>query len=213
MYYIAADLTSEDGSKMARRPLYACYAESKDGLRWEKPELGLFEFEGSKRNNILWAGPRLDNFTPFKDTNPDCRPGERYKSVASGPGGLFAFKSDDGIRWAPLSDGPILTKGAFDTMNNAFWDPLRKHYWCYIRDFHDGIRDIRVSTSPDFRSWTEPERLAIRRLARRAALHQPGAACTTAPRICSSDSRCATSNGSGPPPSRRSPTRSTDDDG
>ena len=48
-------------------------------------------------------------------------------------------------------------KGAFDTQNNAFWDPVRKQYWCYIRDFHTGIRDIRVSTSTDFRAWTQPE--------------------------------------------------------
>ncbi|MBT7861391.1 MAG: hypothetical protein HN712_13800 [Gemmatimonadetes bacterium] len=30
-----------------------CLATSNDGVHWEKPELGLVEFEGSKRNNIL----------------------------------------------------------------------------------------------------------------------------------------------------------------
>jgi hypothetical protein len=73
----------------------------------------------------------------------------------------LAFKSDDGLHWSPLVDRPIITKGAFDTQNNAFWDPLREHYWCYIRDFHHGIRDIRVATSADFRNWTDPERLAF----------------------------------------------------
>ncbi len=33
-YYIAADLTSADGTKMAARPIFACYAESRDGIRW-----------------------------------------------------------------------------------------------------------------------------------------------------------------------------------
>jgi hypothetical protein len=159
MYYIAADLTNADGTTLARRPIYACYAESKDGIRWVKPELGLFEFGGSKRNNMVWSGPGLDNFTPFRDLNPDCRPGERYKAVAVAPGGLWAYRSDDGIHWSPLADRPIITRGAFDTQNNAFWDPLRRHYWCYIRDFHNGVRDIRVATSADFRTWTEPERL------------------------------------------------------
>src|SRR3954465_16012582 len=42
MYYIAADLTNVDGTRMASRPLFACYAESRDGLHWTKPELGLF---------------------------------------------------------------------------------------------------------------------------------------------------------------------------
>ena len=30
-----------------------CYAESKDGIHWTKPDLGLIEFEGSKKNNII----------------------------------------------------------------------------------------------------------------------------------------------------------------
>jgi hypothetical protein len=159
MYYIAADLTNEDGTRLSKRPIFACYAESKDGIHWVKPELGLFDFGGSKRNNIIWSTKGLDNFTPFKDPNPACRPAERYKAVSSGPGGLLAYQSADGLHWSPLLDRPIITKGAFDTQNNAFWDPLRKHYWCYVRDFHTGIRDIRVATSPDFRTWTEPERL------------------------------------------------------
>lgn len=161
MYYIAGELTNEDGTKMASRPLFACYAESRDGIHWDKPVLGLFEFEGSKANNIVWSAPQLDNFTPFKDPNPDCPPDELYKSVSAGPGGLFALKSSDAIHWSRLIDRPILTKGAFDTQNNAFWDPVRKHYWCYIRDFHDGVRDIRVATSPNFRDWTEPEPIAF----------------------------------------------------
>jgi hypothetical protein len=32
------------------RPM--CYAESKDGVTWTKPELGLVEFNGSTKNNI-----------------------------------------------------------------------------------------------------------------------------------------------------------------
>ena len=161
---------------MVPRPLYACYAESRDGIHWVKPELGLFEFQGSKQNNIVWSGPALDNFTPFKDPNPDCRPGERYKAVGNGPGGLWAYKSEDGMHWSPLADKPIITKGAFDTQNNAFWDPVNQHYWCYIRDFHDGIRDIRVATSSDFPQLDRARAAAVRGFAGRSAVHQPGAA-------------------------------------
>jgi hypothetical protein len=35
------------------------YAESKDGINWTKPKLGLFEFDGSKENNIVWMGSRV----------------------------------------------------------------------------------------------------------------------------------------------------------
>lgn len=177
LYYMATELTNADATKIKYNPgsplpreVYACYAESRDGIHWVKPELGLFEFNGSKRNNIVWSGPKLDNFTPFKDSNPACPPGERYKSMVAGPGGLFALKSADGIHWSYLSEKPVITRGKFDSQNNAFWDPLRNHYWCYLRDFHDrdgnptddtktGIRDVLVTTSTDFLSWAEPTRL------------------------------------------------------
>lgn len=156
MYYMAADYTNADGTKIASRPIYACYAESRDGLNWTKPDLGIIEFNGSKKNNIVWTGPGADNFTVFKDSNPARLPGEEYKAVAIGPEGLWAFTSSDGVHWKNLAEKPIITKGGFDTQNIAFWDPLRRHYWAYIRDFHNGLRDIRVTTSQDFREWTEP---------------------------------------------------------
>jgi hypothetical protein len=72
-----------------RKPAHrevTCYAESADGVRWTRPELGLFEFDGSKKNNIVWDGPGAHNFTPFRDTNPSCPPEARYKALASAKG-------------------------------------------------------------------------------------------------------------------------------
>ncbi len=51
-----------------------CYAESRDGVRWSRPTLKLFEFNGSKDNNIVWDGPGTQCFTPFKDADPRCSP-------------------------------------------------------------------------------------------------------------------------------------------
>ncbi|HQE84028.1 MAG TPA: hypothetical protein PLM14_13585, partial [Candidatus Hydrogenedentes bacterium] len=56
----------------------------------------------------------------------------------------------------PMAKNPIITKRAFDTQNIAFWDSVNKVYRAYIRDFHNGVRDIRMSASPDFENWTEP---------------------------------------------------------
>jgi hypothetical protein len=159
MYYIAGDLTNEDASKFQSHPWFACYAESKDGCHWTRPDLGLFEFNGSKKNNIIMSAAGLDNFTPFKDPRPDCPADQRYKAVSQGPGGLLAYRSADGIRWSRLGETPIITRGKFDSQNLAFWDAERKQYWCYLRDFHAGIRDIRYATSPDFKTWTLPEPL------------------------------------------------------
>ena len=54
-----------------------------------------------------------------------------------------------------MSDKPVITKGAFDSQNLAFWDAVRGEYREYHRDFRDG-RDIRTCTSKDFLTWTEP---------------------------------------------------------
>jgi len=34
-------------------PMRLCMAVSNDGMRWERPKLGLYEHSGSKANNIL----------------------------------------------------------------------------------------------------------------------------------------------------------------
>lgn len=150
----------DDARNKQLHPAVVCYAESRDGIHWKKPQLGLVEFNGSKDNNIILDDFGTHNFTPFKDTNPECPAEARYKAVARGEGQdnrkLFAFQSPDGIHWSLMQPGPIVTQGAFDSQNLAFWDSLRGEYRCYFRDFRDGRRDIKTSTSQDFLHWTEP---------------------------------------------------------
>lgn len=139
-----------------------CYAESKDGLNWVKPKLGLYEFNGSKENNIIWPGSDkryiTHNFTPLRDDNPDCPPDARYKALAGErhSDGLRALKSADGVRWSLMQDEPVITDGYFDSQNLAFWDTNRKCYVSYYRDFRGPkkLRDIKVATSPDFINWS-----------------------------------------------------------
>lgn len=157
MYYTANHLKVEANEPIKRHSTFACYAESRDGIHWKKRNLGLFEFQGSKQNNIIWTGTSAHDFTPFIDTNPDCKPEEKYKAVAIGTGGLRAFKSADGIHFSPLGEKAIITKGHFDTQNLAFWDSVHGTYRAYIRDYHGRIRDIRTSVSTDFVNWTVPE--------------------------------------------------------
>jgi hypothetical protein len=160
MYYRGADVQYDNsGYRETHREVY-CYAQSKDGVHWTKPELGLFEFNGSKQNNVVWDGPvGTHNFTPFKDANPAAAPEARYKAIGVGQNGsgrgMFAFQSADAIHWSLVSDKPVITKGAFDSQNLAFWDAARGQYREYHRDFRDG-RDIRTCTSKDFVNWTEP---------------------------------------------------------
>lgn len=149
MYYRGSDSGRAGGEVV-------CYAESDDGIHWRKPELGLFEFDGSKENNIVWTGIGSHDFAPCKDANPDCSPEAPYKAIGRGKGGLYAFRSPDGILWSLMSQQPVITKGAFDSQNLAFWDAARGRYVEFHRGFRDRVRDIMTCTSADFLHWTEP---------------------------------------------------------
>ena len=143
-------------------PMVTCVAESKDAVHWTKPKLGLFDFNGSKQNNIVWSGEGAGEFTPFKDPNPDAKRSERYKAVSTkivGPrkAALFVWVSPDGYRWKLMQDGPILTDGHFDSQNLAYWDAGRGEYVCYYRDYRNSTREIKRSTSKDFVHWTPGE--------------------------------------------------------
>lgn len=175
MYYKAWHLDVQPPGKVntGSHPLFCCYAESDDGIRWRKPELGLHEFKGSKKNNIVLAPGPASSATAdpghpavFKDENPDAPADARYKAIirSSKPHGLLAFKSPDGLRWTPMSDGPVITQGAFDSQNLAFYDPVRGEYRAYWRIFTAGVADgttwkpsgvraIRTATSKDFLNW------------------------------------------------------------
>lgn len=171
MYYKAWQRTPGPGvPNTDKNPLLCCYAESDDGVNWRKPELGLFAFNGSKANNIVMAsgplgGLDVDAGHPavFKDENPAAALDARYKAFfrSDNARGLLAFKSPDGIHWAPLADAPVITDGAFDSQNLAFWDAERGEYRAYWRYFDQGtpdkpyvgVRSIRTATSRDFIHW------------------------------------------------------------
>ena len=147
------------------------YAESEDGIRWETPSLGLFEFEGSRDNNIVWWKDDADrfsavSFSPFRDENPACEPEHRYKALVHAlrrgnqeKKGLSALSSPDGIHWSVLSAEPGITEGAFDSQNLGFWDSARGEYRAYWRDFYKGagggrFRGIKTASSDDFLVWS-----------------------------------------------------------
>ncbi len=138
MYYRGQHFDYSNTALSTPRGKFICYAESSDGIHWIKPELGLVQFNGSKKNNIIMdAEPILNGmFAPFKDGNPACPPDARYKSYAlmrrGDVRGLWAYKSPDGIYWSEMSDGPVITQGLLDTQNLAFWDAERGEY----RDYH-----------------------------------------------------------------------------
>ena len=146
-----------------------CYAESTDGVRWERPNLGLVEYRGSGDNNIL--GPATHDpvqqagwnaGTVFKD--PTAPPQSRYKLWSEikvgeeGKSGLTGFSSPDGLRWEANENYPL--PGPCDCLNVVFWDERIQEYVGYSRLWTadsrgDRFRAVRRLVSPDFENWED----------------------------------------------------------
>ena len=151
-----------------------CYAESKDGIEWIEPSLGIVEVNGIKDNNVILAeAPCSHNFCPFKDTRPNVSNESRFKALAgthkddrSRPAhatpfsekisGLFSFISSDGIHWKRSSDQPVIKSEqfAFDSQNISFWSEVEQMYVCYFRTWKDNptfsSKEIESAPYKDF---------------------------------------------------------------
>lgn len=114
------------------------YAESKDGITFTRPNLGLFEVLGTRENNVvlpeILGRPGAHDLSPFLDTNRNATPDARYKAVAARHYcTLVPMKSPDGIHWSAMGDRPLKLPGFFDTQNIAFWSELEQQYVLYYR--------------------------------------------------------------------------------
>ncbi|HRX78646.1 MAG TPA: hypothetical protein P5307_06260 [Pirellulaceae bacterium] len=152
------------------------YAESKNGIDWTLPKLGIYKDHPTfPAGNVVLMNEFLvnHNFTPFIDTRPGVPADERYKALGGlayqphkehlevrerrGPGGLKAFTSPDGIHWKKLREEPVIPEEwgkYFDSQNYAFWSDSEQAYVCYFRRFIKGYRGIARTTSKDFINWT-----------------------------------------------------------
>lgn len=141
-----------------------CYAESRDGINWEKPNLGLVSWKGSRDNNIIFPaeGIKGANASVLLDHNAPAN--ERYKMITR-TRQIHGYVSADGLRWRPVQPDPLISEGPVDSFNVLIWDDERKRYVIYLRgtdmsvpgSFKGGRRAIRMSESTDFHSWTKPE--------------------------------------------------------
>jgi hypothetical protein len=174
MYYLGWEMLDSSVRKHTISKTKVCYAESGDGIHWEKPSLGLCDFEGSSDNNIVLDQKNCelrDMVYVFLDNNPDCPDDQRYKAIGRDlDKALSCYISADGLRFR--KGWRMSAQGAFDTQNIAIWVPELKAYMAFVRDFHDSpciygtsggwndkVRDIRWMSSPDFKSWTTPQLL------------------------------------------------------
>lgn len=137
------------------RVVSLCYAESKDGINWDKPNLGLTSFKGSSNNNII--GHYLHGTSVMYDENEKDLE-KKYKmftKIDYGNGIHFiavAF-SEDGIHFEDFIKIHNFNPRA-DTHNHIIFDKELNEYILMTRMWRDSLRIPCVSFSKDFINWS-----------------------------------------------------------
>lgn len=141
------------------RPRLTCYAESRDGIHWTKPHLGLVEVDGSTANNVIL--PVAGQFCAFLDGRPGVPRSERLKANARDVGtpySLMGYVSADGVRWRKIRETPLVDyamENNFDSQNVMFWSEAEQRYVLYARHMVEGRRATARATSKDFLQWSQ----------------------------------------------------------
>lgn len=185
LWYVAFD--DEVKSKAPSTRWRAAYAESTDGVTWVKPELGLVEHRGSKKNNLVDVGGAWGfvNLKVIKD-EAESDATRRYKMMThvyyrhhTRLGTLLPFVSADGLTWRPVKEVKPM-KGelrAADLLVPGFhlepacglyqWDG---QYFLTAQNamphtHHYQGRVVRLHRSADFVNWSATSTLAFVRTA------------------------------------------------
>lgn len=153
-----------------------CLATSKDGIHWEKPELGLVAFRGNRRNNMvpLPRDPLLSEH--LSAVLPTRHEGAEFPLAASiysefadpvYPRGITGMTSPDGFHWN-LHYPPTMPLDG--DAHCVMWDGGTSSYLCttrsaqhtrmYLRSLKRGLtglnnrRHVALARSRDLVHWT-----------------------------------------------------------
>ena len=152
------------------------YATSPDGLSWDKPKLGLVNFQGSKENNLFFRRTREDHIPQVIYTPWERDSSRRYKLINYDYGrtepnnlvsGFYGAYSADGIHWVDVPANPVLMDPS--DVGNFVWDPHQNQYIGYSKVFAP-VRGFRrrcvgYTSTKNFESWPNAELILVPDLA------------------------------------------------
>ena len=161
MWYMSSGVALDGDARdpaLSHRPMdLVLYATSEDGVHWKRPELGLYEFGGSKANNIVY-----DYHSPSILYVPDTgEPDQCFRMLgvgkANGTNGYLVAHSGDGLHWIDYPRNPALSGGDTCTLT---WDHGSGEYLAFHKryEMHRGHRRrlVYLATSPDMQTWSKP---------------------------------------------------------
>ena len=142
-----------------------CFARSTDGYHWEKPNLGLVAYHGSKNNNLVDLNQGANNvqcLVVFHDPD-DPDPGRRFKMAfeTNKYDKWFAVAySADGITWCESPNNPV---GRLFEMSGGALFGGRYHLSGQVDTLPGAPRKLMTYVSYDFEHWLEAPCMGLRR--------------------------------------------------
>ena len=141
----------------------AC-AESRDGIHWTKPDLGIVEFNGSKANNLCVSSfqPELAGghcHIPSVIRCPQATdPQRRYALYGFDDkiGHARVAFSPDGLHWKYVPETAKKALFTSSDVTNFFYDPYQRRYTVTWKTRSRRGRAVGVGWSADGLVWTKP---------------------------------------------------------
>lgn len=145
------------------------YAESKDGIHWTKPDLGIVEYEGSKKNNIVGPNGVCHIPSVIKVPNPSSPDrqwamyGFGYDRSDSkwGKGGPAVAYSSDGLHWDWDRRPEQWSLFPSSDVTNFFYDPYASRFAATYKTMNRRHRAVGVAVSDDGLKWRKPVEGAV----------------------------------------------------
>ena len=148
------------------------YATSEDGIKWNRPSIGIVDRDGLPENNLFFWRSKEDHLPQIIHTPWDPDPQRRYKLINYDYGrtppdhmvsGFWGAYSPDGLHWTAVEKNPVLVDPG--DVGNFVWDPHRERYLGYPKTFAP-VRGYRrrcvgFTSTTDFENWPPAELILV----------------------------------------------------
>jgi hypothetical protein len=137
------------------KPTAFCYAESRDGLQWDLPQLSVDTDRMTRfYPNAVFSGKERVTMGAVRYDPYDADASRRYKLAYEDGTTMHLAWSADGIKWR-IADGPVWHASESDTENDIWHNPYTGKYQIICRA-SDVDRRVAVVESVDLKTWTVP---------------------------------------------------------
>ena len=154
-----------------------CYAESTDGLRWERPKLKVFDHHGDWENNCVRLGRFKSQGIDIELAPERFRDRGRFVAIYNDKGGLFLTGSNDGKTFHYRTPANVVPYHS-DTHNNFVYDEVRQRWLMFLRpqafagsgvrydpprngEPKVGRRRVSVRYSQDLQNWSSTHTVLV----------------------------------------------------